>query len=81
MTVADNYGTRYLHISIMLITANDTIVLFINPLVLGPSEFENKIYAKMKTDISMTNRLKSFRHTLLNSAKSSVDLYDFNFGE
>jgi hypothetical protein len=42
MTVADNYGTRYLHISIMLITAKDTIVLFINPLVLGPSEFENK---------------------------------------
>jgi hypothetical protein len=42
MTVADNYGTIYLPIRIMLITANDTIVLFINPLVLGPSEFENK---------------------------------------
>ena len=42
MTVADNYGNSYLPNSIMLITANETIVLFINQLALGPREFKNK---------------------------------------
>jgi hypothetical protein len=42
MTVADNSATRYLHNSSMLITANDTIVLFINQLALDHREFENK---------------------------------------
>jgi hypothetical protein len=35
-------ATRYLHNSSMLITANDTIVLFINQLALDHREFENK---------------------------------------
>ena len=42
MNVADNYGTIHLPNSIMLITANDTIGLFINQLALGPREFKNK---------------------------------------
>jgi len=40
MTVADNYGARYLSNSIMLITANDTIGLLINQHALGPREFK-----------------------------------------